>query len=74
MNHSYKEYDIVYSYSPYRTTVKLKEFYEKVVSEIESGSLIIENANSGIGHGDVLLTIENLERIEIDDISVFRKI
>ena len=74
MNHSYKEYDIVYSYSPYRTTAKLKEFYEKVASEIESGSLIIENANSGIGHGDVLLTIENLERIEIDDISVFRKI
>jgi hypothetical protein len=74
MNHSYKGYDIVYSYSPYRTTVKLKEFYEKVVSEIESGSLIIENANSGLGHGDVLLTIENLERIEIDDIAIFRKI
>lgn len=74
MNHSYKGYDIVYSYSPYRTTAKLKEFYEKVVSEIESGSLIIENANSGLGHGDALLTIENLERIEIDDITIFRKI
>lgn len=74
MDHSYKGYDIVYSYSPYRTTAKLKEFYEKVAGEIEIGSLIIENANSGLGHGDALLTIENLERIEIDDISVFRKI
>ena len=73
MDCSYKGYDIVYSYSPYRTTSKLKEFYEKVASEIESGSLIIENANSGLGHGDALLMIENLERIDIDDISIFRK-
>ncbi len=73
MNHNYKKYNIVYSYTPYRSEKNLREFYNKVSDEIESGSLIIENANSGLGHFDILTNIDSLERLEIDDINIFIK-
>jgi len=73
MNHNYKKYNIVYSYTPYRSEKNLREFYNKISDEIESGSLIIENANSGLGHFDILTNIDSLERLEIDDINIFIK-
>jgi hypothetical protein len=41
MNHNYSDYNIVYSYSPFRSEKNLNEFYNKVANEIKSGSIII---------------------------------
>ena len=53
---------------------KLKEFYSKIKDEVSIGSILIENKNSGLGEGHVLLEVEGLKRVEVDDISVFVKI
>jgi hypothetical protein len=73
MNHNYSDYNIVYSYSPFRSEKNLNEFYNKVANEIKSGSIIIENARWGLGHYDLLRKIDLLEPIEIDDIHIFVK-
>ena len=73
MNHNYSDYNIVYSYSPFRSEKNLNEFYNKVVNEIKSGSIIIENARWRLGHYDLLRKIDLLEPIEIDDIHIFVK-
>ena len=70
----FSNYDIVYSYSPYVQEYDLYQFYDKVKSEIKSGSLLIENRENGLGLNSVLTRIDDLEKIEIDDIYVFRKI
>ena len=73
MNHNYSDYNIVYSYTPFRSEEILNEFYNKVANEVKSGSIIIENANWGLGHYDLLRKIDLLEPIEIDDIHIFVK-
>ena len=73
MNHNYSDYNIDYSYSPFRSEKNLNEFYNKVANEIKSGSIIIENARWGLGHYDLLRKIDLLEPIEIDDIHIFVK-
>jgi hypothetical protein len=73
MNHSYSDYNIVYSYTPFRSRKSLNDFYNKIVYELKSGSIIIENANWGLGYHDLLKNIDLLEPIEIDDIHIFVK-
>jgi hypothetical protein len=73
MNHSYSDYNIVYSYTPFRSGKILNEFYNKIAYEVKSGSIIIENANWGLGYYDLLKNIDLLEPIEIDDIHIFVK-
>jgi hypothetical protein len=73
MNHNYSDYNIVYSYTPFRSEKILNEFYNKLTNEVKSGSIIIENANWGLGHFDLLRKIDLLEPIEIDDIHIFVK-
>ena len=73
MNHSYGDYNIVYSYTPFRSGKSLNEFYNKIAYEVKSGSIIIENANWGLGYHDLLKNIDLLEPIEIDDIHIFVK-
>lgn len=73
MEWSYVNYNIIYTYTPFRSKSKLEEFYNKISSEVKSGSIIIENAISGLGHFDILRKIEVLETISIDDIYIFRK-
>lgn len=73
MNHSYSDYNIVYSYTPFRSGKILNEFYNKIAYEVKSGSIIIENANWGLGYHDLLKNIDLLEPIEIDDIHIFVK-
>lgn len=73
MNHSYSDYNIVYSYTPFRSGKSLNEFYNKIAYEVKSGSIIIENANWGLGYYDLLKNIDLLEPIEIDDIHIFVK-
>ena len=73
MNHSYSDYNIVYSYTPFRSRKSLNDFYNKIVYELKSGSIIIENANWGLGYYDLLKNIDLLEPIEIDDIHIFVK-
>ena len=73
MNHNYSDYNIVYSYTPFRSGKSLNEFYNKIAYEVKSGSIIIENANWGLGYHDLLKNIDLLEPIEIDDIHIFVK-
>ena len=73
MNQDYTNYNIIYTYTPFRSEKKLSEFYNKVSNEISTGSIIIENAHWGIGHYDLLRKIECLQIIEVDDIHIFVK-
>jgi hypothetical protein len=73
MNHSYSDYNIVYSYTPFRSRKSLNDFYNKIAYELKSGSIIIENANWGLGYYDLLKNNGLLEPIEIDDIHIFVK-
>jgi len=73
MDQDYSKHNIVYTYSPFKTVAKLTEFYEKITSEISSGSIIVESRNMGRGHMNTLMTIDGLEEIEVDDIYVYRK-
>lgn len=74
MNVNYSPYNIIYSYSPFNNYQQLKSMYQKISTEIKSGSIIIEHANRGLGHFDLLEEFDNLERIQLDYISVFKKI
>lgn len=73
MEQDYTPYNIVYTYSPFKTVEKLHNFYTKLVSEIATGSLILESRNYGKGLNDTLSLVDGLEEIEIDDIFVYRK-
>jgi hypothetical protein len=74
MNQNFSKYDIIYSYSPYRSPRILLDYYNKLSSEIKPGSLIIENRNMGWGLESTLGMADGLESIEIDDIVIFKKI
>lgn len=73
MDQDYSGHDIVYTYSPFKSVEKLTAFYTKLVSEISTGSLIIEARNYGKGHLETLAGVEGLEEIPIDEIFVYRK-
>ena len=73
MDQNYSNYNLIYTYSPFKTTEKLTEFYKKIVSDIKPGSLIIESRNYGKGLNDTLSNIDGLDEIEIDDIFIYRK-
>jgi hypothetical protein len=74
MDQDYSGYDIVYTYSPFKTEEKLMNFYNKIVSEVSTGSVIVESRNCGKGFKDTLTKVQGLEEIEVDDIVVYRKI
>lgn len=74
MNCDYSNYNILYTYTPFKTPQRLKDFYNKIVSEVRPGSLIIENKSSGLGLHGVLTEITGLRKIGIDEIVVFQKI
>lgn len=74
MNQRYDDFDIVYSYTPFRDVEKLREFYLKVISEMSEGSILIENKNWGLGEGEILSTIsEDIVPIDLDGITIFQK-
>jgi hypothetical protein len=73
MQQDYSKYDIVYSYSPFRSPRLLVDFYTKVKNEISPGSLIIENRNKGYGIESTMTMVDGLECIVLDDIVVFKK-
>jgi hypothetical protein len=74
MNQDYSKYNIVYTFTPFQTVDKLKELYNKIISEVEVGSVLIENKNAGLGLHGVLTELEGIQKIELDDIVVFKKI
>lgn len=74
MNQRYDDFDIVYSYTPFRDVEKLREFYLKVISEMSEGSILIENKNWGLGEGEILSNIsEDIVPIDLDGITIFQK-
>jgi hypothetical protein len=74
MDFDYSNFNIVYCYTPFKTLEKLRKFYQKVIGEISSGSLLIENKNAGLGLHGVLTELSGVKKVEIDDIVVFQKI
>lgn len=74
MNIDYSPYNIIYSYSPFNNFKQLKSMYDKIVLDIKSDSIIIEHANRGLGHFNLLEEIEGLEKIKLDYTSVFKKL
>ncbi len=73
MNFNYKEFNIIYSFTPFKDNNKLKNFYQKVADEININSIIIENKNRGLGQNNIMLEISGLFPIRIDDTFVFVK-
>jgi hypothetical protein len=73
MEQNYSNYNFIYSYSPFKTEEKLIPYYSKLISEIKPNSIIVEFRNKGLGYEDTLLKFEEIERVEIDDISIFIK-
>lgn len=73
MEQDYSGHNVVYTYSPFKTVEKLTEFYQKIVCEIATGSIIVESRNYGKGHMETLASIDGIDEIEIDDIFVYRK-
>lgn len=74
MDFDYSKFNIVYTYTPFKTVEKLTLLYKKIISEISSGSILIENKNAGLGLHGVLMELEGVKKIQIDDIVVFQKI
>ena len=74
MNRDYSKFNIIYTFTPFQKLDKLKNFYNKVISEIEVGSVLIENKNSGLGLHGILTELPGIQKIELDDIVVFKKI
>ena len=74
MNLNYSPYSIIYSYSPFNNRVQLQLMYQKIISEIDSGSIIVEHANKGLGHFNLLEEFNQLEKIDLGQLYVFRKL
>lgn len=74
MNVNFTRFNIVYSYSPFNNAVQLKSMYKKIISEISSGSIIIEHANWGLGHFNLLEEFTELQKVQLDSMFVFKKI
>jgi hypothetical protein len=74
MNIDYSNYNIIYSYSPFNNKNQLERMYQKIINEIKTDSLIIENANYGRGHFNLLKEFTELEEINLDEICIYKKI
>ena len=74
MNLNYSPYSIIYSYSPFNNRVQLQLMYQKIISEIDSGSIIVEHANKGLGHFNLLEEFNQLVKIDLGQLYVFRKL
>jgi hypothetical protein len=74
MNIDYSKYNIVYSYSPFNNGRDLKRMYQKIINEIKNDSIIIENANWGKGHFELLKEFTELEEIDLDGLHIYKKI
>lgn len=73
MNVDYSLFNIIYSYSPYNNYNQLKSMYQKIISDIKSGSIIVEHANRGLGHFNLLEEFSELEKLELEYITIFKK-
>jgi len=74
MNVDYSKFNIVYSYSPFNNKKQLEKMYQKIVNEIQLGSIIVENANLGKGHFELLREFTELEEIDLDGLYIYKKI
>lgn len=74
MEFDFSKFNIIYSYSPFNNYLQLKSMYQKIISEIKPGSIIIEHSSGGLGHFQILTEFTELEKRELECMSVFRKI
>lgn len=74
MNIDYSKYNLIYSYSPFNNLTKIKSMWDKIIGDAKLNTIIIENSNSGLGHFDILSGLENLEKIDLSGVFVFRKV
>jgi hypothetical protein len=74
MEFDFSKFNIIYSYSPFNNYLQLKSMYQKIISEIKPGSIIIEHSTGGLGHFQILTEFSELEKRELDCLFIFRKI
>ena len=74
MEQDYSKFNIVYTYTPFKTVEKLTELYSKIISEVKPGSILVENKNAGLGLHGILTELEGIKKIHLDDIVVFQKV
>lgn len=74
MSQNFSKFNLVYSYSPFKSIPKLETFYDKVISELERGSILIEHRDGGLGFEKTLEKfLDRMEKIDIDGQFVFVK-
>lgn len=77
MDHDYSKYNIVYTYTPFKSIENLKLFYTKVLNEIKPGSVLIEYIENGNGMDNCLSNLSNeltnIEKFQVGSICFFYK-
>lgn len=66
MNCDYSEYDVIYSYCPFKNETRIMEFYTKLANEMKVGSCVIDPRNSR-----VLERFEEFEKIDLEGMWIF---
>lgn len=67
-NINYNSYDIIYMYSPLRDKKLILKGYEKIISEMKSGSVLYERFNFGRGVDSLLYSLCQSTDVKIEPI------
>ena len=73
MDFNYSEFDILYSFCPFKTPEKLNDFYSKIITEMKPGAILIENRELGLGLNKILDNYCELEKIDLAGQWIFVK-
>lgn len=77
--HNYQNYNMVYTYAPFKKEEDLISLYQKIVNDLNSGGILIETAFFGKGFYDSILDIHEknkntTELLCINNHSILRKL
>lgn len=67
---NFTNYNIIYSYLPFRENKKLYDFYFRMSKDLKPETIVIENSEMGI---NLLEKITHLQKLEIDGLIIFKK-
>ncbi len=78
MQQNLSQYNIIYTYTPFKLIDKLSELYLKIVDEMPIGGVLLENFNKGLGIQNCLFDLlkedYRVEIIDLDGIIVYQKV
>lgn len=78
INQDLSGYNIVYTYTPFKNSEKLNDFYLKVIDELPTYGLLLESYGNGLGVKDCLYNLlqsdSRVDIIDLDGIAVYQKI